>query len=176
MKDNQTTDTTYSNLRQAALNARLQSLSPEQIRTAFNGLFRDTSDDGREVDMLLAEACIERFKEEMISRYILAPGDPYPSQPATEVQKATHYVNFNGTGLKEWVLEQVYGPIAVDAVDFKLANGIYTEEFLEAYFPGNESEKAKRRNRITTFIIPFEIGTSKMFAGGKAYDLGGLEP
>jgi hypothetical protein len=179
MEDKQTTDTlapNYASAPKSALRLQVESLPPQLTGNTFKELFIGSPGTGREVDPAMADACIKRYAYEMRRRYVLAPGDPLPSGPTTDVLQVTHFVNFTGRDLMYWILEQCFRPEQQDAVDFKLANGIYTEEFLEFYFPGNETEKAIRRNRITIFIIPFEKGTSKILPGGSAYDLGGLEP
>lgn len=179
MEDNQTTDTLapdYANGQKSALRQQVEALPPQETGKAFKGLFIGTPGTGREVDPILADACIIRYQHEMRRRFVLAPNETPPPSPATDVLQVTYYVNFTGRDLMYWILEQCFRPEAQDAVDFKIANGIYTEEFLERYFSGKEDEKAKRRDRISTFILPFEKGTTNMLAGGSAYDLGGLEP
>jgi len=179
MEDNQTTDTLVPNYQQnqkSALRLKVEALPPLEIGKTFNATFIGSPGTGQEVDPVMADACIQRYKYEMRRRFVLAPGDPLPGSPTIDVLQITHFVNFTGRDLMYWILEQCFKPEAQDAVDFKLANGIYTEEFLEFHFSGNETEKSRRRNRITIFIIPFEKGTSKVLTGGSAYDLGGLEP
>lgn len=179
MEDNQTTDTlipNYQKKQKSALRLQVEALPPEATGVTFQGAFIGTPGTGQEVDPAMANACIQRYANEMRRRFILAPGEQPPANPATDVLQVTHFVNFTGRDLMYRILEQCFKPEAQDAVDFKLANGIYTEDFLEFHFPGNETEKSKRRNRITIFIIPFEKGTSKVLTGGSAYDLGGLEP
>lgn len=179
MEDNQTTDTLvpdYQKGQKSALRLQVEALPPEATGVTFQGVFIGTAGTGQEVDPAMAQICIQRYAYEMRRRFVLAPGDQLPGSPTTDVLQLTSFVNFSGRDLMYWILEQCFKPEAQDAVDFKLANGIYTEDFLERYFPGNEAEKARRRNRITIFILPFEKGTSTLLAGGSAYDLGGLEP
>ncbi|GAA0556833.1 hypothetical protein [Chitinophaga japonensis] len=165
---------------QPSAKARVKALSAPERDEAFDKLFNHLTDDdeGREVEIADAMECIDCYNAEMKKRGILHPSDIFiPPVTVNDRLDITHFVKFNGFKLKEWILEQYYGPAEQDVVHFKLANGIYTDTFLGIYFASAPASIEARRNRITTFIIPFFKDPAKaVLNGGKAYNLGGLEP
>lgn len=170
----------YTQDEKQAVKAKVKALSAAEREDTLNKLFNHLEEDdgGQEVDIADAMQCIEHYNAEMKKRGIVSPSDIFvPPAIVHQRMEVTHFVKFNGFKLKEWILEQYYGPAEQDVVHFKLACGIYTETFLNTYFASNPTAIDARRDRITTFIIPFFKDPAKAaLNGGKAYNLGGLEP
>lgn len=170
----------YTQEEKQSVKAKVKALSAAEREESFNKLFNHPGEDdgGQEVDIVDAMQCIDQYNAEMKKRGILLPSDIFvPPVIIDQRMDVTHFVKFNGFKLKEWILEQYYGPAEQDVVHFKLACGIYTEAFLNTYFADQPASIDARRNRITTFIIPFFKDPAKAaLNGGKAYNLGGLEP
>lgn len=169
-----------NNGRQQAVKDKVKAMTPLQREQAFHSVFNklEEEDGGHEVNIKDAMDCIDCYNAAMKERGILELSDPFtPPLLINDRMDITFFVKFNGFKLKEWILEQYYGPAEEDVVHFKLANGIYTDEFLGIYFANEPASIRARRHRITTFIIPFFKDAAKAVAnGGKAYNLGGLEP
>lgn len=160
------------------------------------------NDEGRPIDMHIAQRCIKLFKPEMLKHRIMDTKSRKLSPQRTMIvpRMITTAEVFGGTGLLDWIAETInkLDSTGGNNVGIKLAYGIYTEELLNTLreFGNDSTEIAKRRNRITIFLIPCdknEIGQrlilyssrymkkelhnkNQIIENSKAYELGGLEP
>jgi hypothetical protein len=123
--------------------------------------------------------CKGQFESDMADHGIdLNPGRPLKLDISSI--KLTQSVEFQGQGLLDWMLKAI---ATLDpnrdgsGIRFRLVSGTYTEKFLNDHMANNESERTKRKNRITIFIVPVAASPAlKLLDDGMAYEFGGIQP
>jgi hypothetical protein len=144
-----------------------------------------TAELGRRVSIDSAMQCANLFEPEM-QDHAIQEDIRSVTVRITRAQMITTAEMFRGDGLLGWLVEtlkpknKIIPADKIKDIEIHVVCGIYTDKFLETYFPGTTgaAERAARKGRITAFLVPYDKKTKRPFRDGDdtAYELGGLRP